>query len=359
MTTTTNPNLHRYLACGVALFASCAGTGPIFDPHDPSTYEAAEFTQVKKERKPSPELLAPNERPYLLGVGDQIKLEISGHPESIASTFIMPDGMVYYDLAEGVLAEGKTIKQLQNELEAQLRKYYRSPIVSITLSEIKSKRIWVLGNVSTPGLYPLTQEMSLIDAISTGGGILTSRATGTTIQMADLSHSFIMRDGKMLPVDFEALVLHGDMSQNIMLQSDDYIYLPSVTNQEVFVLGAVRRPKSVGYKENLGIIGALAEVEGPLPGAFYQRMLVIRGSLQDPKVAIVNYDNIVKGKQRDIPLRPGDIVWVPRSPWERIERYIDAVIGVTTRTIAANEGRRAVLGDEAQTVDTTIGVGEP
>jgi len=343
----------------LALLVACAGPGPRFDPFDPATFETAKFLQVKEREKLDPALLDLAEQPFLLGVGDQLKLEISGHQESIAATFVTPDGMVYFDLAEGIRAEGMTLQQLREALESSLAKYYRNPVVSVSLTELRSRRVWVLGNVSEPGLYPLTQRMSLIDAISSGGGILTSRATGTTIQMADLSHSFIIRKGKMLPVDFEALVLKGDMSQNIILQPDDYIYLPSVTNQEIFVLGAVRKPKAVGYKENLGLIGALAEVEGPKHGAYYQRMLVIRGSLTDPKVAVVNYDSIVKGKERDVPLRPGDIVWVPRSPWERIERYIDAVLGVATRTIAANEGRRIVLGDEAGTVETTIGVGQP
>ncbi len=341
------------------LLVNCAGPASSFDPYDSTTFETDGFREIDRNIKPDPSLLEPDRHPFRLGVGDLVQLEISGHQESIDKATVMPDGMIYYDLAGGLHAKGLTLKELQAKLEKKLKQYYQKPLVSATLLEVNSRRVWVLGNVAEPGLYPMNRQMSLLDAISSGGGILTSRASGTTIQMADLSHSFLVRDGEMLPVDFEALVLQGDLSQNVILQSNDYIYLPSVTNQEVFVLGAVRNPKAIGFKENLGLVGAIAEVAGPLPGAFYQRMLVIRGSLKNPKVAVVNYDSIVKGKQRDIPLRPGDIVWVPRSPWERIEKYIDAVLGITARTIAANEGRRAVLGDQGGGVQTTIEVGGP
>lgn len=341
------------------LITACAGTGPHFDPDDPSTFPGAEFHPVDQEKSLDPALLEPEHNPYRLGVGDVVQLEVSGHRESLDRAVVMPDGKLHYNLAGGVDAEGLTLPELQDRLEAELSEYFRQPVVSATLLEVNSRRVWVLGNVTQPGLYPLTREMTILDALSAGGGILTSRASGTTIQMADLSHSFIIRDQEVLPVDFEALVLGGDLSQNIYLQPNDYIYLPSVTNQEVFVLGAVRAPRSVGYKENLGLIGALAEAEGPVPGAFYQRMLVVRGSLREPKVAVVNYNEVVQGKRRDVRLLPGDIVWVPRSPWERLENYLDAVLGITARTIAANEGRRAVLGDEAGGVQTTIEVGQP
>lgn len=341
------------------LLTACAGTGPRFDPDDPSTFPEAEFQQVDQEKTLDPALLEPGREPFRLGVGDTLQLEVSGHQESIDRAIVMPDGMLYYNLAGGVKAEGLTLPELQERLQAGLSDYYRKPVVSATLLEVNSRRVWVLGNVAEPGLYPLTREMTILDALSAGGGILTSRATGTTIEMADLSHSFIVRDGEMLPVDFEALVIKGDLSQNIYLKPDDYIYLPSVTNQEVFVLGAVRAPRAVGFKENLGLIGALAEAEGPLPGAFYQRMLVVRGSLREPRVAVINYNEVVQGRRADVRLAPGDIVWVPRSPWERLENYLDAVLGITARTIAANEGRRAVLGDEAERVQTTIGVGVP
>lgn len=348
---------------GATLFCagltSCVVPEQGFDPHNPATWGDPEFLEVNRDRKPDSALLEPIDEPFRLGVGDKIRLEISGHQESIDDAFVLPDGTIFFDLAGGVDAEGKTLTELTSDLQARLKKYYRSPIVSATLTEVNSRRVWVLGNVSSPGLYPLTRDMSLLDAISSGGGILTSRASGTTIQMADLSSSFIMREGKLLPVDFEALVLQGDTSQNIMLRPDDYIYLPSVTNQEVLVLGHVRRPRSVSYKENLGLVGAIAEAEGMMTGAYYQQVLVIRGSIQQPRVAVVNYDSIVKGKEWDISMRPGDIVWVPRSPWQKLEQYVDAVLGVVLRTIAANEGRRAAVGpDNAGTTETTIGVGQ-
>ena len=64
----------------------------------------------------------------------------------------------------------------------------------------------------------------------------------TLQDLADLRHSFVMRQGQSLPVDFYRLLREGDTSQNIYLQPDDFVYVPSALSQQVYVLGAVRFP---------------------------------------------------------------------------------------------------------------------
>jgi len=342
------------LAAMALLLCGCMATGTSFDPR---AEDNAAFREIANSPPLDPQLLAAPAEPYRFGAGDVISIELAGVPESASRTFVTPDGMVYYDLAGGIKAEELTIPELTAQLRKKLAPYYRNPSVSVTLSEVKSKRYWLLGNVAEPGIYPLGQPTTLIDAISAGKGILTSRATGTTIEMADLARSLIIRDGAPLPVNFEALVHKGDMSQNIYIRSGDFIYLPSVSNQEVFVLGAVKNPRAVGLSGRMGVVGAMADAGGPIPGAYYQQMLLVRGNLTKPRVAVFNYNDLVTGKLPDFPLQPGDVIWVPNSPWQRLEKYLDSVIGTVSRTIAANEGRRAAEGREASKVDTSISVG--
>jgi polysaccharide biosynthesis/export protein len=354
---TTHDPSARWLALLLPLawvLASCLTTGK---PFDPRAAETAGFREVTPTATLDPALLAPPKEPYLLGSGDILRIELAGLPNSLATTFVTPDGMVYYDLAGGLKAEGLTIPELSKELRTKLTPYYRNPAVSVTLTEVKSKRYWLLGNVAEPGIYPLGQPTTLIDAISSGKGILTSRATGTTIEMADLARSLLIRDGLPLPVNFEALVNRGDMTQNVYIRTGDFIYLPSISNQEVFVLGAVKNPRAVGLSGRMGVIAAMADAGGPIPGAFYQQMLLIRGSLSQPKVAVFNYNDLATGKLPDFPLQPGDVIWVPNSPWQRLEKYLDGVIGTVSRTIAANEGRNAAEGENATRVETSISVG--
>ena len=333
---------------------ACQHRGPAFDP----LAEQPGFTTVARDLRPPESLLRPSPEPYRIGPGDVLSIEIAGLPETRATTFVAPDGMVYFDLAGGVKAEGMTLPELSARLETLLANDYRAPRVSITLSEAKSKRFWVLGNVNAPGIYPLARPTTLIDAISTAGGILTSRATGTTIEMADLQRSFIIRDGKPLPVDFQALVGQGNLAHNIQLRPGDFIYLPSITSQEVYVLGAVAKPRAVGLSGTMGLIGAVADAGGILPNAHDTSVLLIRGSLTTPMVAEINLRDIMTGKRRDVPLSPGDVLWIPDSPWTRLPVYLDGVFGTMARTIAANEGRRAVEGAGAQAVGTSINVGQ-
>ena len=315
-----------------------------FDPHnpDPALRGGVAFDPLDLERSLDSAFLRPNPAPYVLGVGDVVEIEIAGIGGTRASTAILPDGKLYYDLAGGVTADGKTIKELARVLESRLSEDYSSPHVNINLIEINSRRFWVLGRVFKPGLYPLQQPTTLLEAISLAGGLFTSRFSGSTEELADLGNSFVIRNGEVLPIDFEALLRKGDMSQNIYLRPDDYIYLPSALSQNVYVLGHVRQPQAIGYKDRLTLIGAVAAAKGPIPGAYLEKVVIIRGSLQQPKVAVVDLEAILKGQERNVVLRPFDIVWIPRDPWDKLNEYFWLIANTAAQTIAVREGARAV-----------------
>jgi polysaccharide export outer membrane protein len=328
--------------------------------------ENAETHEIERTRKGALDTRRPEED-YRLGAGDEITIyrlnARDGDPNAAIQTFVMPDGRVFYDLAPPVDARGKTITELSRELTEALRPFYRQPAVSVTLRAAKSKRYVILGKVYGPNIYPLNQPTTLLDAIARAGGLELMGGTGTTEELADLSRSFLIRDGKPLPIDFEALVRGGDLSYNVYLRHGDFIFLPPKSTKEILVLGAVTVPKAIGWREGMGIVAAMAEVQGPLPNAYLQRILLVRGSYSKPRVAILNYDSIVKGKHPDVAVNAGDIIWVPRSPWERIESYIDIVLNTAVETIAANEGIRAVDGVDSETVQTQLqlnpGAGNP
>jgi len=83
---------------------------------------------------------------------------------------------------------------------------------------------------------------------------------------------------------------------------------------------------------------------------------VVRGSLIEPKLAIVDYKEIVRGKAPDVLLEPGDIVYVPFTPYRTLARYADLILRTFVQTVAINEGSRAV-SDQAGAVGVNIGVG--
>src|SRR5262249_12715954 len=147
----------------------------------------------------------------------------------------------------------------------ELGKFIKDQIqVTLTLRAVESQRIWLLGRLKAPGVYPMAAPMTLLEAIALAGGTLTLVNTRdvnvlpSSEELADFRRSFVIREGKLLPVDFDRLLRQGDLSQNIYLQPDDFVYFPSGAAREVYVLGAVAQPQAVPYNEELTLVGAIA-----------------------------------------------------------------------------------------------------
>jgi polysaccharide export outer membrane protein len=215
----------------------------------------------------------------------------------------------------------------------------------------------VVGRVNKPGTYPLAGSMTLIEAISAAGGTAQSPSIVTTQDMADLRHSFVMRNGKSLPVDFVRLIKEGDMTQNIYLKPDDFVFLPSSIYQQVYVLGAVTNPRAVPYTDQLTLISALANVNGYLREAYLTHVAILRGSLNQPHIIIVNYRAIIGGSANDIPLEPGDIIYIPLSPYRFITDYADLIVTTFVNTWSADMGIGVVEGRTP--ISTSVGVSVP
>ncbi|WP_395747684.1 polysaccharide biosynthesis/export family protein [Prosthecobacter sp.] len=306
-----------------------------------STSTSAEFSQTKKQEAIHPEWLKPPTKPYALGPGDKVEIEIIGETGTRADTFVTPDSKLYFDLLPGIDVKGKSAKELREEMEKMLTRYYKQPQVSLTLREVSSQRVWVLGRLNAPGIYPLNRPMRVLDAVTQAGGLFTSRFTGTTEELADLSHSFLMRGGKMLPVDFQKLIRQGDLAQNIYLEPDDFIYLPSALTNEVYVLGAVTEPRPVGFMNEMNLITALGRGLGIRPEADLAHVTIVRGSLTEPKIATVNAKDIIQGKATNVRLEPGDIVYIPGSGSMSPGGFLHDAVNTFTRLVAANEGNAA------------------
>lgn len=343
----------------LVLLSSCSlFKGPLFDPREkPPTVAASPVFTISSPSPPlDPKCLQQPDKAYTLGPGDKLEIEILGETGTRTDTFVTPDSKIYYDLLPGIDVAGKTTQQVQTELETQLAKYYKQPQVAVTLRDAVSQRVWVLGRLNAPGIYALKQPMRVLDAISQAGGLFTSRFTGTTEELADLKHSFLIRRGQMLPVDFEKLVRQGDMTQNIYLEPDDYVYLPSALTNEVYVLGAVMEPRPIGFMSDMNLMSALGRGLGIRPDADLRNVSIIRGSLTEPKIATVNALDVMTGKAGNFALEPGDIVFVPGAGGISPINLAKEAVNTFVRLVAANEGSRAGAPN-AQSIGVNVNIG--
>jgi protein involved in polysaccharide export with SLBB domain len=316
---------------------------------------ATNMTSVDVTNVIRPEWLQAPTNFYTLGPGDKLEIEIMNEPTSRAMTTVAPDGKVYYYLLPGIDVWGLTLAEARDRIQQALGKMVVSPQVGIQLRGIDSKRVWLLGRVQKAGVYSMTAPMTLLESLSLAGGTATSSTTGTTEDLADLSHAFIIRNGERLPIDFSTLVNKGDMSQNIYLQPDDFVYFPSSAARDIYVLGAVRLPKAVSRSQAGTLMGAIASAGGTVRNAYLSHVAIVRGSLSKPKIAIVDVGDIIHGKATDIILEPRDIVYVPLSPYRQLSKYANLILTTFARAIAINEGARAGAGNIAP-AGVSIGV---
>jgi len=352
-------------ALPLALLLGCASTGPKFEPRHGTT----NLTTLAVANQLSPDLLKPGTDLFTLGPGDQLEIEIVGNSASRAISTVGPDGKIYFNLLPGLDVWGLSLAQTKSLLERELTKYLSSSQVVVTLRSVGSKYVWLLGRLNKPGVYPLTGPMTLLESIAVAGGTSRSTSQVTTEELADLRHSFIVRQGQFLPVDFHRLLHEGDTSQNIYLHPDDFVYVPSALAQEVYVLGAVRFPRAVAYAEQMTLVSAIASASGPMrydflsrmdPGpftkdAYLSHVAIVRGSLAEPQMAVVDYNAIVRGQALDVRLEPGDIVFVPNSPFTTLKRYLNTVLNTFVTTVAANEGLNAGGGKPGVGVSVPVG----
>jgi polysaccharide export outer membrane protein len=288
---------------------------------------AADLVQsIATESDQLPELPSWRER-YTLGPGDMVNIRFYGQAElDRAELRIAPDGTLSYLQVNSLKVSDMTIDEMREALEASLTYYYRHPRLIITPWELKSKRYVILGKVIDKGVFTLDRPITLLEAIARSRGIETGLFEQSTVEIADMDRSFIVRRGKRLDVDFSKLYFEGDLSQNVYLEPQDYIFLASNLSNEYYVLGAVAEPGAQGFSNRASIISAVTRREGFTEGSWKRRVLVIRGSLSDPQQFVVDVDAILKGRSPDFLLEPGDIVYVNNRPWYKAEQILDTAI---------------------------------
>jgi len=328
----------------------------------PAAIERSERISFRNEFDPR-WLDAPTQM-FTLGPGDRVEIELIGDPASKTMTVVAPDGKLYFNLLSGVDVWGKTIQQAKVDLQNAFTNFVREPPrISIVLRSVESKRLWILGCVQAPGVYHMSTPMTLLETLSAAGGTLSmttfrdQAAAGIGEEVADLKHSFVVRQGRLLPVNFSRLLNEGDLSQNIYLQPDDFVYVPPATARDVYVLGAVLQPKPVPYSEGMTVATAIAATYGTLPDAYLSHVAVVRGALSEPQITIVNCIKVIRGEELDVLLQPQDIVFVPLTPYRYLKRYLELILDTFVSATAINAGSYAVTKQQSFSGGVFIPVG--
>jgi protein involved in polysaccharide export with SLBB domain/capsular polysaccharide biosynthesis protein len=268
---------------------------------------------------------APWQQRLTLGPGDLLNFSLYGEPELTRQEVpVGPDGRINYLEAQDVPAAGRTIDELRVQVDKELEKFRRAPRSIITPAAFHSKKYFMLGGVAERGVFTLDRPITIIEAVAKARGLETGLSDRTTVELVDLSRSFLARQGKRMAVNFEKLFQAGDLTQNIALEPNDYLYFPVSNLQEIYVLGEVQFPGTVSFNPGISTVAAISVRGGFTQRAWKKRLLVVRGSLNQPETFIVNSEEVLSARGADFRLQPRDIIYVGHRPWIKAEELLDA-----------------------------------
>lgn len=254
---------------------------------------------------------------YVLGPNDVISVSVYAHPEldvpvlgaasTLGGALITSDGTVELPVIGDMTLGGLTVKQAQGVLTAAYAKYAVNPNVALQLQSAQSLRYYLLGAFTAPGIKYPVREMTLLEALALGGSV--------DIASADLYQAYVAQGSVKLPVDLHALLIDGDLTQNISLASGDTIVIPSSVSENAFVFGAVGKAGPVEFESgSLSLLQALASAGMDLTSytnARLARIHIIRAQGRSAEFMIVDARMIMEGQAASFALEPGDIVFVP------------------------------------------------
>lgn len=244
----------------------------------------------------------PQDKGYAIGPEDVLDIQVWGAKDLNQTVFVRPDGRVSLPVVGETVVAGKTVQQLQDHLAGVYGKMVKGAVVTVIVTEIRSRPVYFIGGFGNPGTMQLTRNVTLLQATSIVGGVVPN---------SDGEKGFLLRGSNKIPIDFNRLV-KGDLSQNPRLEPGDTVVVPLA--DFVYVSGEIKQPGAVKYTGDLTLLKAIIQVGGLTPLATPGSVEILRGSAEKKERFRVDLDRIMRSPDEnpDVRLQPNDIVSVPR-----------------------------------------------
>ncbi len=258
------------------------------------------------------ELAMEEEPAYHMNAGDQIEIRVYDHPDLGMTTRIGPDGMVGFAFMGQVKLSGQTIAEGAESIREGLAPYVKNPVVSITILDVQSETATIAGSCTRPGVYGVSNSTRLADFYAMAGSSANRLFNGVDVDVADLEHSIFVRNGEIIPVDFRKAIDKGDPLHNVRIRKGDYVFIAQRMESSVIICGEVNNPHKRLFEPGMGLIEVLTAA-GWMKETHWKHVIIIRDGLSHPKLFKVDIDGILAGKCRNVLLKAGDVVYVPKD----------------------------------------------
>ncbi|HKH43241.1 MAG TPA: polysaccharide biosynthesis/export family protein [Thermoanaerobaculia bacterium] len=174
----------------------------------------AEDVVIRTEEDPS--------NAYAIGVGDVLEISVWKNPELAVTTPVRPDGRISVPLLGDIQASGLTPLALRQTLTDRFKEFVTAPGVSVVIKEINSRKVFVTGEVKTPGAYDLQPRTKLLQVLAMAGGLTPYAKKKVTL----LRDSRDGRSDRRYELDLDAIISGKRPSDNLVLLPGDTIIVP-------------------------------------------------------------------------------------------------------------------------------------
>jgi polysaccharide export outer membrane protein len=197
------------------------GAGLVFAGGQPQEAQkgATPANPAQKDSSARDSHAADNDAEYKIGPQDVLRIDVWKEADISRIVPVRPDGKISLPLLNDVQAAGLTAMQLAEVISEGYKKFINNPQVTVSVSEINSRRVYVNGEVTKPGSMPLQPNMTVLQALSTSGGFT---------QFARIKNIYILRvtDGKQEKLPFNHKEVAGGHKPDMMLKAGDVIVVP-------------------------------------------------------------------------------------------------------------------------------------
>ncbi len=248
---------------------------------DSRVFGSSLFRNSKISFEPNQSMATP--RNYIIGTGDVIHIDVYGLSEASYDLTVSKEGTVLVKNVGVVTVSGKTLEEVEKTLKKKLSAIYNSvhsgsTEVSVTLSQIRSIKVYIMGEVNSPGSYVLPSVSSVFNAMSACGGP-TENGSYRSVKL--------IRSGKEIAnVDLYEFLISGIMPSDVTLQDQDVIQVPTY-GVRATIEGFVKRPGIYELKSTENLNNLLNYCGGFTDDAYTERINVTRNMNGEKSVADV------------------------------------------------------------------------
>jgi polysaccharide biosynthesis/export protein len=282
---------------------------------------------------------------YQLGPGDQVSIYVQGVREFTRSGRISNTGRLRVPYVGIVFAAGRTVTELEREIAERIKEHelVNEPLVRVEVDQQRAAPAFVLGEVITPGQFVISGEMYLLDLITRAGGLqpvagsvayvyrrptaqvaVTARVMGIDnpdaaevppAAPAAAQPPAAAEEG-VIKIDLDALRFGSKPELNVRINGGDIVHVPRRQIRNIFIIGDVKVPGvyMLPRRGEVTAAQAIAYAGGPSATAKVKSGFLMRYDANGVHEAIpVHFSDILNGKSPDLPVLPGDIIFVPNS----------------------------------------------